>query len=443
MRLQARPSYVIHRAFHHALVTLDVWRRNRSVAEAFRDPAALNGVRDRVRGRSPVRMAALAAVAAAVAAGCFAWRHVQATAPVPLAMMPATAAPAPAPAPGRLAPVPGKPAPAPKAAAVTPQLPPLPARFPDDGNVLLACKRDRTLYAYARKDGRWMRLAAFPMAIGRNSGDKGRAGDMRTPEGRFWITGLRPGPSEGPLYGSLIFTLNYPRPGDLAEGKGGRGIWIHGTPAGSLPTFTHGCLSLSNDDVLALSEYADAATPVIILPDSVGPDPAAQVDMEGLQREYPAIAALAGPRDPKRRDAVIKAARDFVAAERKRFPDLSMQGLSDEDRKAILARLEKWRNDWSRRDIEAYGSNYDAGFKDRQGRDRESFLNRKRGIFAAKTRIEMEIQDPKIEAECYGRARVSFRQDYLAEGKEGVQRSSEPKTLRLDEGPQGWLIITE
>ncbi len=70
-------------------------------------------------------------------------------------------------------------------------------------------------------------------------------------------------------------------------------------------------------------------------------------------------------------------------------------------------------------------------------------MERKSRIFAAKTRIEMEIHDPRIESESYGRARVSFRQDYLAEGPDGTQRSSDNKTLRLDQGPQGWLIITE
>jgi hypothetical protein len=31
----------------------------------------------------------------------------------------------------------------------------------------------------------------------------------------------------------------------------------------------------------------------------------------------------------------------------------------------------------------------------------------------------------------------------MAEGPEGAQRTSDNKTLRLDQGPQGWLIITE
>jgi murein L,D-transpeptidase YafK len=321
-----------------------------------------------------------------------------------------------------------------------------PAHFPAQGNVLLACKKDRTLYAYVRKSGAWSRIAAFPMAIGRNAGDKDERGDARTPEGQFWITGMVAGPSKGPLYGALVFPLNYPRPADRAEGKGGDGIWIHGVPAGTLPNFTHGCISLANDDILALANLATAGTPVVILPDSLGPDPARQIDTVGLEREYPAIAEKYVRRtaaDSSAREKALKDARAFVANEQKRFPDLAMQSLTEADRKAILARLDKWRADWSNRALDAYATNYDASFRDRHGRPKDVFLERKAHIFESKSRIEMELRDPKIEPECYGRVRVSFRQDYLAEGADGAQRSSETKTLRLDQGPQGWLIITE
>jgi hypothetical protein len=321
-----------------------------------------------------------------------------------------------------------------------------PAHFPRSANVLLACKRDRTLYAYGRGPDGWRRIAAFPMAIGRNAGDKGDKGDARTPEGKFWITAMLAGREKGPIYGALVFPLNYPRPGDMADGKGGDGIWIHGVAAGSLPTFTHGCISLANEDVTALAELADAATPVIILPDSLGPDPARQIDTLGLDREYPGIHAAYARKtasDSVAREAALKQARAFVAEEQRKFPDLSLKTLSDSDRREVLARLEKWRIDWSSRTLDAYASNYDAAFRDRQGRAKPAFLERKGRIFASKSRIAMEIREPKIESECYGRVRVSFRQDYLAESPEGTQRSSETKTLRMDEGPRGWLIITE
>ncbi len=327
----------------------------------------------------------------------------------------------------------------------TPEIP-KPVSYPKEGNVLLACKRDRTLYVYKNEDSTWKRLAAFPMAIGRNSGDKGDNGDLRTPEGRFWITSLGAGPEKGPMYGPLIFKLNYPRPGDLADGKTGNGIWIHGVIMGNQPTYTHGCLSLANEDILALAAYADIATPVIILSDSLAPDPAHQIDLVGMESEYPAIAeayARKSQSESDSKDKILEQARKYVAKEAKAFPELAMRPLTDEDRKDILTRLEQWRTDWTSRSIDAYAANYDASFRDKQGRDKKSFLDRKRKIFGAKSKIEMEIKEPRIESETYSRVKVTFRQDYVAIAPQGVQRSSEFKSLRLDQGPGGWLIITE
>jgi murein L,D-transpeptidase YafK len=484
MRLQSRPGFIAHRAFHRALIRFQVWRNNRTVAEAFRDADAYDAIHRR-RGTPQGRAFRAVVIAALAAAIAMAW-HYQKTGNIGLGSVAAALASVPAApeseaasiatpsaakpiAPGlaksaapKLAPrsddahreespriamaslTPASPTPA------TPSTPApissLPTRFPSDANVLLACKKDRTLYVYARKPAGWARLAAFPMAIGRNAGDKDVRGDARTPEGRFWIVGMAPGPSKGPVYGALVFPLNYPRPSDRAEGKGGDGIWIHGVPIGTLPNYTHGCVSLANDDMLALSAFVDAATPIVVLSDSLGPDPMRQIDTVGLDREYPAIFAAHGRKtaaDTAAREAVLKQARAFEAEEQKRFPDLSMQALSEADRKAILARIEKWRADWANRSLDAYASNYDDAFRDRSGRTKAAFLDRKAKIFAAKSKIEMEIREPRIESECYGRARVTFRQDYMAEGPDGEQRTSDNKTLRLDEGPQGWLIITE
>lgn len=493
MRFQSRPGFLVHRAFHRGLIRFQVWRNNRSVAEAFRDADACDVIYRR-RGLTRARVLKGVLVLALVSASAAIWHHrrtgewswrlraddqnaaLTERLSVPLASRhlsapsssPAAPAHAPqvalgslSPAPAETPSVPGPAASAPSAASSPAAPKPAsasapaassapersgPARFPSQANVLLACKKDRTLYAYVRKAGAWSRIAAFPMAIGRNAGDKDERGDARTPEGRFWITGMLSGRAKGPLYGALVFPLNYPRPSDRAEGKGGDGIWIHGVPAGTLPNFTHGCVSLANDDILALANLASAGTPIVILPDSLGPDPARQIDTVGLEREYPAIAeqyVRKGPADSVAREAVLKEARAFVAAEQKRFPDLAMQSLTDADRKAVLARLEKWRADWSNRALEEYASNYDPSFRDRHGRPKDVFLERKARIFESKSRIQMELRDPKIEPECYGRVRVSFRQDYLAEGPDGSQRSSENKTLRLDQGPQGWLIITE
>jgi|GEM_PF-2562688 len=484
MRLHLRPDFLFRKTVHLALVSWSVRRDNRAVADAFRDPDRLDGI---FRWHSPearkTRLGRWATTTAVLILGALLYhfgKDISFTdnfkSEAPLLSIPAVPAvptlpaspliPSSAPAlPSALKPAPVvpittvEPPPPPASEPTGPSVAslaapiaakaeaiPAPAVFPDKGYCLIACKRDRTLYVYKRDGKHWDRTAAFPMAIGRNSGDKGDTGDLRTPEGRFWIIDLLNGETQGKVYGPLVFTLNYPRPGDAAEGKTGKGIWIHGVEAGKLPTWTHGCMSLANEDVLALSAYADIGTPVVVLPDSLTPDPTRQMDVAGMEREYPSVMAAHVRRtqaDSAARVEILKRAADYVAKESKAFPELGLQAIPPDAKQAILARLEKWRSDWMSRSIDAYSANYDPGFKDRMGRDRQSFLDRKRKIFESKTRIEMEIREPRIEAEGYARAKITFRQDYLADGPQGAQRSSELKSLRLEDGPAGWLIITE
>jgi murein L,D-transpeptidase YafK len=326
---------------------------------------------------------------------------------------------------------------------------PVPVRMPHRYHALIASKRDRTLFVYERLgEGRWRQAASFPMIHGRSAGDKAEAGDRRTPEGRYWITGTLSGPSKGPLYGPLVFPLNYPTPRDLAEGKGGDGIWIHGVEAGKRPSYTRGCLALSNEDIMALADFADLGTPVVILPDSAVPDPVRQLDEEGMAREYPVLVAEHGgpPGSAEaRRKTALAEAKAFLAKEAKDFPPESRPALAAADRDAILARVSKWRDDWSRRDTAAYEANYAADFMDRTGRDRAEFMARKRGIFASKRRIGMEVRQPEIKPEGYGLVSVTFRQEYEAEAADGtgVQRSSGLKTIWLQQGADGWFIAKE
>jgi lipoprotein-anchoring transpeptidase ErfK/SrfK len=495
-RLSYRPGFALRRFWRHRLEDLRVWRLNRQVADAFRDPllegrgplgAAAAAIKALFPGsnsfRSPSRMLRLAAapVVLGLLGSFLAYRTLQGTVPeseAELAGIPSAPV-----SDGVLLPyvkpLPAPPAPAAPEASASLALPPagdtssegvnmaimlaaagldaapeevepVPERMPDRYHALIASKKDRTLYVYSREgQGRWKEAARYPMAYGRGSGDKSDAGDRRTPEGRYWLTGTVSGPSQGPLYGPLVFPLNYPSARDIAEGKGGEGIWIHGVEAGKSPNYTRGCVSLANEDVMALAQYAGLGTPIVVLPDTESPNPAKQLDETGMQREYPALVAEYGGRPgsaAEKRQRALADGKAFLAKEAKDFPPASRMSVVGADREAILARLDKWKGDWSRRDTSAYEANYGAGFKDRMGRSRDEFMERKRRIFASKRRITMELQEPEIKVEGYGRVSVTFRQEYEAEGAapgEGVQKSSGPKTVWLEQGADGWFIVME
>lgn len=99
-------------------------------------------------------------------------------------------------------------------------------------------------------------LAVFPIACGRNYGDKQQEWDFRTPEGHFVIE-------------SVEDTSLWPRDSTRQETPGFTGIGIHGTanPQVIPGRITMGCIRLSNEDLKAFSRLVDVDTRVDILPD--------------------------------------------------------------------------------------------------------------------------------------------------------------------------------
>lgn len=112
-------------------------------------------------------------------------------------------------------------------------------------------------------------VLTFPVACGKAAGHKRRAGDMRTPEGRFavqqvqnassWTHDFRDGKGViAGAYGGWFIRL----------ATGFSGIGIHGThaPATIGTRATEGCIRLRNDDLERLKPQVKIGMPVYILP---------------------------------------------------------------------------------------------------------------------------------------------------------------------------------
>ena len=108
----------------------------------------------------------------------------------------------------------------------------------------------------------------YPVAIGRNPGDKQRIGDNRTPTGKFKVVSIENASSwshdfrdgKGKIkgaYGPWFLRL---------DAKGWKGIGIHGThdPDSRGTMATEGCIRLSNEDIAELRQYAYKNMPVTI-----------------------------------------------------------------------------------------------------------------------------------------------------------------------------------
>lgn len=139
---------------------------------------------------------------------------------------------------------------------------------PHGPDSLFAVDKSRQTLFYFRKNIESNNLdlvREIPCTTGKVVGDKVREGDMKTPEGIYFVQGKKDQGLDFGLYGDLAFVLNFPNPVDMAKGKTGHGIWIHGRGKPITPHETNGCVALNNNDIKTLqSDIRIKTTPVVI-----------------------------------------------------------------------------------------------------------------------------------------------------------------------------------
>ena len=148
------------------------------------------------------------------------------------------------------------------------QAAPLIANAPSGTSILI---RKSEFRLYLLKDGNVVN--SWPVALGKNAGQKRVSGDMKTPDGTFPINevldasywthdfGDGKGEIEG-AYGPYFISL------DTSNLSGGAwdGIGIHGThdPASIGTRASEGCIRMHNSDLLTLKKQISVGTQVTI-----------------------------------------------------------------------------------------------------------------------------------------------------------------------------------
>jgi murein L,D-transpeptidase YafK len=132
-------------------------------------------------------------------------------------------------------------------------------------------KSTSVLYIVEMKDGRPEIIAKTSVLVGGGGGDKKVSGDMKTPEGVYYITGYLSPEQLRKTYGNVAddygtgaFPLNYPNFFDRISGKTGSGIWIHGKRMDRKEQTTRGCVALENDVLDKYKQYLKRGVPVVI-----------------------------------------------------------------------------------------------------------------------------------------------------------------------------------
>lgn len=118
-----------------------------------------------------------------------------------------------------------------------------------------------SLYQY---NGDYALIKTYRCVTGKQKGDKERENDDKTPEGIYFNTKTYRD-RKITIFGDRAFGLSYPDVFDDLDGRGGSGIFIHGSNRDINPYSTNGCLVLDNLDLADLDERVRfEETPVII-----------------------------------------------------------------------------------------------------------------------------------------------------------------------------------
>lgn len=259
-------------------------------------------------------------------------------------------------------------------------------------------KSSHRLYIYERQGaGEPPRLVRdFYVSTGKANGNKVLRGDLRTPEGVYFITRHIPNSALPEKYGSGAYPLNYPNELDQRQGKTGDGIWLHGTDDAFYsrpPLDSEGCVVLPNIDLDRAAAYI-----------------------------HPGVTPL-------------------VISERVEWVDAAVwRTMRDE----LLTALEGWRSDWASGDVERYLDHYAADFYS-PGYDLRKWQARKRAVAQGKRYQEVALADVSLFA--YPRSAsngrelmvVNFQQRYRSNNFE----SDMGKRLYLAREDGQWRVLYE
>ncbi|WP_291321598.1 L,D-transpeptidase family protein [Desulfonatronospira sp.] len=131
--------------------------------------------------------------------------------------------------------------------------------------LLVVDKKNQSFFVFSNKSP-LIKEYQWQCTTGEGLGDKELEGDLKTPEGIYFIERkIDTSYMDRELYGEMGLTLNYPNPVDRAKGKTGFGIWIHGRGKEVVPFDTEGCVAMDMKYMYKLEEMVKPwYTPVII-----------------------------------------------------------------------------------------------------------------------------------------------------------------------------------
>jgi murein L,D-transpeptidase YafK len=142
----------------------------------------------------------------------------------------------------------------------------------DQKTVLVVDTKRSRVYVYANDDGNLKLQTDYYVSQGKLGVNKFKEGDQKTPIGVYAVNSHIPGQKLPDFYGAGALPLNYPNEWDRLNGRGGSGIWLHGTPSDNFsrpPLSSDGCVVLTNPDLRALYAATEGGKTTVLISNDV------------------------------------------------------------------------------------------------------------------------------------------------------------------------------
>lgn len=234
----------------------------------------------------------------------------------------------------------------------------------------------------------------FYIVLGKKPGDKMYEGDLKTPNGVYFVTSYLPDEKLPPLYGDGAFPVNYPNELDRRLNKTGSGIWLHGTDKSLYsrpPLDSEGCVVLTNEEFSHIAQYVEIGETPVIISETV----------------------------------------DWISS--REWLDLNIE---------LQAALETWRQNWEQANLGSYLQMYSHDFW-AKGHSSRSWREYKKQVFAGKTYQKIDISDLSLLAypshEKGSLVVANFVQHYRSNNFNGDMR----KRLYLVKEQDHWKVLYE
>ena len=311
---------------------------------------------------------------------------------------------------------------------------------------LLVNKADKKLYLLKQNKGKWTALDSFNVATGRNEGNKQIEGDLKTPEGYYYVVDIDDGPSNGKLYGPIVFKLNYPNKDDLAVGKTGSGIWVHGVEFGKAPDWTRGCISILNKEVIRLIHQVHIGTKIAILDTLRHRNYARYFTNKRFKEDWLEVyeeRVLSEDNNHERLNSIYNVAGQYVSKEEQYFA-------RQEERKLLAAFYDSieqvtvdWSKAWASMDINKLRKSFHPNYYSSRFKNLELYLNHKLGLFVKTDSIKVELANYDFEKISNNEVIAYFDQRYRSFVNNYPTEFNNRKKLRLYKHQDQWQIIGE